>query len=287
MSIWSVTAVVDRYALHNRIQSKIFYAVLPALLQLPLVLILSPLFAPSFFDARVIAVGILGGFIELAFLYYFYVAMSSEEVGRVFPLMSIGPVFTLIGGWVLLGDALASNELIALTLLIIGGIIVAFKRQENTRVYRLSKGVMPLLFGTLLISAYTLSLRYVFLNSDFATGFFYSRVGFFIGGLVVLFIFREEIVAQWNTLRNKPKVIIIGNQVAAFGGHAFYFSALALANAALVQSVLSIQSISVFALAALVTALNPKLVSESITKHDVLQKVAGIICIIIGLNFVI
>ncbi len=285
MTIWSVTAVVDRFALNDRIRSMRFYVAIPALLQFPLVLLLYPLFEPTSLSLLTIGVGVLGGVLEVLMLYYLFVAFSSEEVGRVFPLMSLGSILTLIGGWIFLGDTLETHELAAFALLLAGGFIIAIKRDAKR--VRLSKAIAPILIATALGSSYSLALRYAFLESDFATGFFFSRIGFFLGGVLVVLVWRREIVAQWKQLSISMRTLVLGNQALAFSGHAFYFSALASANAALVGSILSIQGILIFAMASLVSFFNPHLVGESITRGDVLQKIAGIALIVFGLNLLL
>jgi drug/metabolite transporter (DMT)-like permease len=284
MVLWSATAVFDRYALNGRVTSIKFYLTVPALLQFPLVLLLFPIFWPTDFTAKVIIFGLLAGLVEAFFIYYMYTAMSREEVTRVFPLMSLGTFFTLLGGWFLLGDTLTQNQLIAMLLLTVGGVVIAFKRDQAQGRYGISKGLLYLLLAMLLASAYTLSLRFVFIESDFATGFFFSRVGFFLGGIILLFVFREEIIEQWEKLQGSMKALILGNHVVVFAGHALYFSALSLAAAALVQSVLSIQSIIVFVFALVVAKINPNWISESVTRHDLIQKSIAILLIVIALN---
>jgi drug/metabolite transporter (DMT)-like permease len=285
MSIWSVAAVVDRFALHGRVHSTRFYVVIPALVQLPLALLLYPVFAPTSFEVTTVAVSIFGGILEIFLLYYMFAALSVEEAGRIFPLIGFGALFTLLGEWLLLGGVLEAHEFGAFFLLIAGGVVIAFKRQPEG--YRLSKSIRPLLLLSVFGAAYPLVLRYAFLESDFATGFFFSRVGFFAGGLFVLFFWRDEILGQWHELTTNFRVLLVGNQIVSFSGHAFYFSALALANAALVQSVLSIQGAVIFFIALVVSYVNPALVGESITKHDIVQKVVGISLIVVALNLLI
>lgn len=285
MVIWSVAAVVDKYALNGRVRSVRFYVCLPALIQFPLTLIFYPFFTPTSFDGLTVLVSLAGGILEALMLYYMFTAFSEEEVGRVFPLMSLGSALTLIGGWFILGDALESRELIAFALLLTGGFIIAIK--PHAKRVRFTKAIVPILITCGLGSAYALSLRFAFLESDFATGFFFSRFGLFLGGVVILALWGPEIRKQWASLSASMRTLVIGNQVVAFGGHAFYFSALALANAALVGSVLSLQGGLIFFMAAGLSLINPKFVGESITLRDVLQKLLGIGIIAVGLNFLL
>lgn len=285
MLIWSCTAVVDRFALHGRINSQRFYVVIPALLQLLLVLILYPYFTPTSFEATTVAVGIGGGLVEGFFLYYLFKGMSEAELGRVFPLASTSAILTLLGGYLLFSEQLSSNDLSAFLALVLGGVVLSVEKKRDGLSYKLVslKALKPLAIGAVFISSYTLALRYTFIESDFATGFFFSRVGFFLFGLTTLLIWRHEIINQWRITTFKIKSVVIGNQLAAFFGHVLYFSAVAMTSAALVQSVLSVQALIVFILAILVSYINPNLVAESITRHDFLQKSIGVILVVIAL----
>lgn len=287
MFIWSCTAVVDRFALYGRVTSKRFYVVVPALLQLPLVLLFPIFFTPTSLEPITILVSIVGGLIEVALLYYLFVAMSAEEVGRVFPLTSVSAVLTLLAGVLFLNDTLSSSELLAFSLIVVGGVVLSIKISESGTSLSFIKSLRPLLIGAALSSAYTLALRFAFTETDFATGFFFSRIGFFLGGMIVLVIWRKEIAEQWRVLSRNMRVLIIGNQAVAFSGHAFYFSALALANAALVQSVLAIQGVVIFIIASVVSFINPKLIAESITLRDLAQKGVGILLIVVALSLLV
>jgi len=256
-------------------------------LQFPLTLILFPLFEPTSFAWSVVLIGIGAGIVEGIFLYYLFRSISFEELGRVFPLASLSALLTLLGGLILFGETLTQPELLAFFLFVAGGVVLAVKKNTETQTYGIlsMKVLKPLFIGAIFISTYTLALRYTFIESDFATGFFFSRIGFLVFGLMLLIVWRKELVEQWSNIGTKIRAIIIGNQVVAFGGHALYFSAVALTSAALVQSVLSIQGLVVFLIASIVSFFNPKLVGESITRHDLIQKSLGILLVVLALYF--
>lgn len=234
-----------------------------------------------------ILVSVGAGIVEGIFLYYLFKSISVEELGRVFPLASLSAIFTLLGGFLFFNETLTQYESLAFLFLVIGGVVLAVKKNTGAHTYKLLsfQALQPLLLGAFFISTYTLALRYTFVESDFATGFFFSRIGFFLFGAVLLMLWKKELVEQWNQLSKKIKLIVMGNQVVAFGGHALYFSAIALTSAALVQSVLSVQGLVVFLIASVISFFNPKLVAESITRHDVIQKSIGVSLVVLALYF--
>ena len=228
----------------------------------------------------------LSGAAEAVTLYYLYVAVSKEEVSRIFPLASAGPIFTLLLGWIFLSEALTRTELSAFGLFIVGGLFLGVKINRDSKTYELSRGLKPLLIGSLLSSSFTLFLKFVFTKTDFWTGFFYSRLGFFISGLLILLVWRKEIIAEWQKLRPTIRIAIIGNQTISFTGHLFYFLAISLASAALVQSTLSIQNAIIFLMASAVSLWRPHALQESTGRRDILQKIVGI-AIIMGAAYML
>ena len=286
--IWSATAVADRYFLLKHVQNKRFYLVIPALLQFALVVLLTPFVEIPHATTQTIVYALLSGMAEAVFLYYLYIAVSQEEVSRVFPLTSMGPVLTLILGWLFLGEALSSHQLLAFFLFVLGGLSLSIKINDENKAYGFGRGLKPIVLGSSLSAIFAILLKTAFVQSDFWTGFFYSRLGFFIAGICILIKWREEIVREWRRIPPMARVGIIANQAAAFSGHLFYFLAISIASVALVQSSLSIQSSIVFLMAIAVSFYKPDLIGESIKKKDLVQKCAGVVLIVAAtalLNF--
>jgi drug/metabolite transporter (DMT)-like permease len=276
ITIWSATAVADQYFLLRHVSSKRFYVLVPALLQFSVLLPLAVFFSVPNASLPAIIAALMSGAAELFLLYYLFVAIGSDEVSRVFPLTTAGPIFTLLLGWLILHESLTSHQLLAVLLFVAGGFILAAKLGGTIS---FSKALRPLFIASLLTSIFILLLRYSFVSSDFWTGFFYSRLGFFIAGIVLFCLYREEILRQWRKLRG-VRTALIANQLVALSGHGFYFLALSLAGAALVQSVLSTQSAIVFLFAIAVSYWKRDALAESLIASDLLQKAAGILLVI-------
>src|SRR5262249_36181857 len=150
--------------------------------------------------APAILAALANGLLEVVILYYLYVAVSGDEVSRVFSLGGIGPVVTLIFGWIFLHETLGLHQMGAFVLFVAGGFLLSTRFRGTT--FSLSKALKPLIIGSLLGTGFTLLLRFAFIESNFWAGFFYSRAGFFIGGLFVYAWFHREITAEWNRHSN-------------------------------------------------------------------------------------
>lgn len=281
ITIWSATAIADRFFLIRHVTSKRFYVVVPALLQFLVTLVLALLFfSIPHASPTAIATALASGAMEVVFLYYLFTAVSNDEVSRVFPLTAAGPIITLVLGRFVLHETLTSHQLLAFGLFLVGGFFLAAKFKGGGLSF--SKAIKPLFIGSALTSIFTLLLRSAFVQGGFWAGFFYSRLGFFLGGTLVLYLYRAEIMQQWKVLRTGVRTILIGNQVAALSGHAFYFLALSLASAALVQSVLSAQSAIILVFAVLVSFWKKDIIEESLHGRDLSQKAVGIAFIIVA-----
>jgi drug/metabolite transporter (DMT)-like permease len=276
--IWSFSGVADRFFLVQHVHSKRFYVVVPALLQFPVIALVALVIPVHGAPLSVILAAIAEGALEAISLYFLYVAVSGEEVSRVFALSSFGPLLTLLLGWVFLHESLSQSQLWALGFFVTGGFILAAKFDSGS--WTMSKGIKPLFISILLTSSYTILLKFAFIGSDFWTAFFFSRLGFFCAGLCILFVFRNEIFAQWGELTPKIRTLLIGNQIISVSGHAFYYLAISLASAALVQSVLGSQSAVVLVFALIASWLYPGVIQESLRPRDLSQKVVGI-CFVI------
>lgn len=275
MMIWSAAAVADR-ALLLRIPSKKFYLLVPTLLQLVLCCALLPFMPPLTFGTSAFFFALASGVMEALVLYFLYMAVSREEVSRVFSLTGLGPVLTLVFGYLFLNETIAGAQLIAFLLFFAGGVILSYRSGKKLGSGALSKGLVPILIGSLITSVFFILLRQTFVAGDFWSGLFFSRIGFFGAGLVVLWMWRKEIKNEWSRLSGTLRFAVIGNQIVSFSGHYFYFLALSLASAALVQSVLSAQSGIIFLMAILVAGFDRRLLEEGITRRDLMQKAIGI-----------
>lgn len=275
MTIWSASAVADR-ALLLRISSTRFYLLVPTLLQLLLCVALFPFMPVLVGSTSSITFAIVSGIMEAGVLYFLYIAMSKEEVSRVFSLTGLGPVLTLVFGTVFLGEVLVREQLFAFALFFLGGLILSVQIGSGWKSHSLSKALGPIFVGSLISSLFFILLRHAFISSDFWTGLFYSRIGFFIAGIFLLIVWRKEIVREWRRLSGGVRTAIIGNQVVAFSGHYFYFLALSLGSAALVQAALSAQGGIIFVMALLVAGFDRRLLEERLTMRDIIQKAIGI-----------
>src|ERR1043166_6192254 len=113
MTIWSLASIGDRFFLLNYVKSKRFYVVIPALVQFIVTLPFAIPFSIPHATVTTFVAAFGSGAAEVVLLYFLYVVVSSEEVSRVFSLTSVGPIVTLVLGWLFLHETLSQHDLVA------------------------------------------------------------------------------------------------------------------------------------------------------------------------------
>ncbi len=281
--IWSVTSLVDRYALADKVDNEKLYVLFPALVHLVVASAIIPFFDLSFPDLTIFLWAILGGVLELVKLYFLFTAMGVEEISRVFPLGSFSSFIVLFLSWTLLNDPLTGGELKAFFLFVFGGFFLVFKKSAAGD-FELSKSWKPIL-GVGVVGAFEIIvLKFVFQNTNFWTGFYFSRIGLFLAGLVLFFSWaRKSVVEDWNSLKPFLKKLLVGNQVVAVIGHVFYYFAIKLENAALVSSAMGMQHAMIFLMATGISLWKPSLLKEDLRFRELVKKFIGIALIVIAI----
>ncbi len=281
--IWSVTSLVDRYALSDKIDNKKLYVLFPSFVHIVVASLIIPFFGLEFASLDILGFAVLGGVLELIKLYFLFTAMGLEEISRVFPLGSFSSFIVLFLSWTLLDDALTGGELKAFFLFILGSFFLVFKYDVGGD-FKLSESWKPIL-GVGVVGAFEIIvMKYVFQNAGFWTGFYFSRVGLLIGGLVLLLSwFRKSIIEDWLNLELRLKKLLLGNQCLAVFGHVFYYFAIKLENAALVSSASGMQHAMIFLMATAISLRKPELLKEDLRGRELLKKSFGILLIILAI----
>ena len=276
--IWSIAGLVDRYALHDKkVKSEKLYLIFPCVtLVIAAAIVIIPFFGLEPISSTSLWLALAAGIVEAFGLYYYYVAVSKEEISKVASIGMLTSFFTLFLAWFVLKDPLSKNELIAFLFFVIGSIILACHYEKGLKI---SKAVKPLIIGGLFGSVKYILFKAVFNVTEFWTGLFYSTVGLFIGGLLFILIWHKEMWRDFKILTPKMKTLMFGNQAFAFFGHIFFFYSINLTNPALVSAAAGIQPVMILIMAIIVTKINPNLIAENIKKEDLVKKAVGIVII--------
>ena len=287
----AVSQLLDKIILTDKhIPQPVVYAFYVSLFSL-----FSLIFAPFGFaliPAFFIALFILSGVLFIIGLVFFYVAVKKGNVARIAPLVGLITSLTVILVGALFphvfGEIVFTRTVfIALTLLIVGGMLIAYDLP-------LRKGdTLPLagIIAGILLGGSLLLLKYGYTEINFVNGLVWSRLGMVLTGLSFLLIplYRKQILVHHEPQKMKSKqnfltlVLFVVNKSCAGVATFLILYATNLGSVSFVQALNGLQYVFLLILAIPLSMRFPQIFGEHLGFWDWAQKVAALV--IIGLGF--
>ena len=288
-AILGFVSVVDRYLLSGPLPSPKAYTFYVGSLGM-FVFLLTPIFGLTVLPGLEMGVAFLSGFLFVAALFFLYSGLHKFEASRVVPAMGgLIPIFTLIFSFLVFQEGgMNGIDLIALTLLILGSIIITIERGK-----KLTLPSLKFAGGAALLFAFSFVLaKYVYLLSSFWSPFVWMRIGGFIFAAGIFILSKELRETLFSKKTKEPKrkrktvAVFLGNQVLGAGGSVLQSFAIFLAPAlyiAFVNALEGIIYIFVLIYTALASVFFPRLIHEVFTKKTALQKAVATVLIVAGI----
>lgn len=255
---------------------------------------------------------LLAGLVHILALYVFFVAMRYGEPSRVVPITgSAVPLFTVLFAAFFLGELFTSWQYIGTALLIVGGGLLSIKRTSSSPAVakamagRHPSPLLPVLAGALFAAYFVITKHiYTYADAEFLSVFMATRV---IEGLMALC---AVAVMRLGVAKSKPlslpssaprtkarltfsligekgtSLLFFFNKVLAAGAFLLQTYAISLGSVSVVNALQGVQFAVVFLFSALFTVLLPKLFHEDMRRKVVVQKIAGIILLSIGITLI-
>ncbi len=299
--------VADKFLLSKKFHSSVTYAFFVGIWSIfnIFLLILNP-WIPT---PEQLSIDLLAGFLFLITLIFWYKALHQSEATRVVPLVgALTPIFSLILSYVFLNETLSERQLLAFVILINGGVLISAKQ---TRFYLLKEVVEQIrntfgdflggihaqyrparrlilnsLTSAFLFAAYYVLIKYIYNHQPFVGGFVWSRLGTFLGAILILFIpkWRQLIIKRQKQTR-KPKnlAFFLGVRISAALAFIMLNWAISLGNVALINSLQGVQYVFLILLVFFISNRYPWLLHEELGQGVLLQKIIGISLITTGL----
>lgn len=278
--------VVDKSLLGSQrgIGQPLQYAFYSALLAGAAIVLLPFAWIPP--SSFILSWSVLAGLARIGALLFFFSALKASEPSRVVPITgSVVPLFTLLLAVVVLGEALAGRQLLAVALLIIGGTVLASRLvSRQSLILAVSAGA---LFATNFVT-----MKFIFDGSDsFLSTFAYSRVIEALLAFVILgpLVWLKGLArgVDRKVGRRRVNLVIptffVGNKTLAAGAFLLQNYAISLGSVTVVNALQGTQYFFVLLLAVMISRWWPKLFEEELRRVTMAQKVAGITLVSIGL----
>lgn len=299
--------VADKFLLSKKIHSSISYAFFVGVWSIFNFLIL-PLdfWVPTF---RELSLDLLAGFIFLVTLVVWYKALHQSEATRVVPVVgALIPIFSFTLSYIFFGESFSERQFLAFVILIVGGILVSVKK---TKIYvygeisKKFKAIFGDIFGlvhaeyrptrrlitnsvasALLFAMYYVLMKYIYMQQPFIGAFVWSRLGTFVGVLLMLFVvdWRRKIF-EGQKGQKSPKNMLFFLSVRLFAAAAFILLnwAISLGNVAMINALQGVQFLFLILLVLLLSKKFPNILEEEMGGGVMFQKIMGVILVSLGL----
>lgn len=288
----AVTAVGDKFLLAKKLPSAASYAFYTGALGV-LVIFLAPWGLtwpgyPVFFIALISGIMFFGG------LLAFFSVIRQGEVSRFVLLVDgLTPIFILGSSYFLLAERLPAQSLYAFSAFVAGGLLIAYDpavwteaAQTNGDRRRWAEGSWVAVLAALLFAASFVTLKYVFNDQSFISGFIWTRLGSFIGALLLLFFAparREIFNSTGGFFSLRIGGLFMANKVLAGAALVLTDYAIYLGSVTMVNAMQGVKYAFVLLITLTLSRRHPQILREKFSGIDLAQKIVA--TILIGTGF--
>jgi drug/metabolite transporter (DMT)-like permease len=303
--------IADKFLLSKKIHSSVTYAFYVGIWSIFNFVIL--IFAPWMPNFRELTIDLLAGMLFLFTLVFWYKALHQSEATRVVPVVgALVPIFSFIFSYIFLGDTFSERQFLAFFILIIGGVLISVK---HTRFYYIGEVIesFKAKFGNILggvhaeyqpaerlllnsiisamfFAAYYVLIKYIYSTQPFIGSFVWSRLGTFIGVIMMLFItdWRKNIF-EYQKGQKSPKNLSFFLTVRIMAALAFIMLnwAISLGNVAMINALQGVQYLFLLFIVLFLSTKFPQIMREETGGGVMFQKIIGAVLVAIGLYMLV
>lgn len=287
--LWAVVTFTDKYLINRFLKGGAIGSLVmfSSLVGLPISLIIL-IFHTEVFLIRPGDVGllILNGIIYVAALIPYFYALDKDDASAVGPLFLLSSVFSLLLGFIILGEVLTYNQFGGSFLIFLGalGLTLEFSRGKKARFKK--EIFFLMLLSSFLVALNIAIFKFVALEVNFWTTSFWEYIGFFVAALF-LFTFvrsyREQFLAILKTNRTTILGLNMLNETANILGKIIFNYATLLAPLAVVSFMVDgFSPFFLLVIGAVLTLFLPKIIKENIERRHLAQKLIAIVLLFLG-----
>jgi len=299
--------VADKFLLSKKFHSSITYAFYVGVWSILNFVIL--IFVPYMPSLKWLLIDILAGGIFLLTIIFWYKALHQSEATRVVPVVGVlTPIFTLLLSVIFLNENLSQKHFISFSVLMIGGALISVKQTKvyifssvinrardllgkvHVRYLPTQRLIINSTISAFCFAAYYVLIKYIYSHEPFLGSFVWSRLGTFIGVLLILLVpsWRESIAEHQQNAEKKTNIyFFLGVRIIAAAAFIMLNWAISLGNVAMVNVLQGAQYLFLIIFVLILSAKFPSIYKEELGRGVILQKIAGVIFVSWGLYILI
>jgi len=284
----AAVAIIDKFILSKSVSKPIIFVFYSTIFVLPICLLLPfGINLPSVCTDYLLF-GISGFCFALA-LWTLYIAIQSSEISHVGPLVGAAmPFFILLLSRVFLGERLGPYGLLAASILIIGSLIISFDLNEKKPGWHISMS-WGVLAGFLFAVSHVIA-KYSYDIYGFYSGFILTKLPIGIFGAILFFtppvralFAKKQATSAGKKQSKKLFALVVCDIGLGVIGSILLQYATALGSVTLVNALGGAQFAMLIIFVALISKFFPKILHETFTKKEIIQKTTAVGVISLGL----
>ncbi len=284
----AIVGIVDKFILTKSVSKPVVFVFYSTIFVLPVFLLLPfGINLPNVWADYVLFC--VSGFCFAFGLWTLYIAIQETEISHVGPLIgAVMPFFILFLSRIFLGEQLGAYGVLASAILIIGSLVISFDLKERGHGWHsaMSWGVLA---GFLFAVSHVIA-KYAYDSYGFYSGFVLTKlpIGIF-GGILLLSpsvraLFRKKEKTPVDKARSKKLFfLVVGDITLGVIGSTLIQYATALGSVTLVNALAGAQYAMLIVFVALISKFFPKILKETFTRKEIIQKVTAVAIISFGL----
>jgi len=237
---------------------------------------------------QVVILIVMGVLSTLAILSYL-LALEDEEATVVMPFFQTIPIFSLILGFLFLGETITKLQIIGMFVIIAGSIVLSLELDEVNNFRFKTKAVLLTLMSAFLFTFNGIIFKKITPENYFWSSIFWENVGIILGGFLLFFISNEcRKSFRWITEKNKKTALMLNvtRGVISLVGNISIEYALLLAPVALVLLADSYEPIFVLVWVIILSFVFPKIFREKLIRKGIIKEAISILIICFGTTLI-
>lgn len=256
--LFAVVTLIDDNLIRHVYKSAYFGAIISGLFgAVPLLsLLVMPLQQTTLL---VTILGILAGFLTVIYYFFYFRALEKESPSIVIAMFSLTPVLIPIFAYLFLDERLVPLQISGFVIVLISSFMLGL---TEVRKFKFSGALLYVIVASSLYAIVSLFSKYVFMRTNFFTGFMYFSAGMGLGGIYFNFALKFLKASSFiqDLKRNSKKVLVFFMVAEAIAITAEFTQNLAVSRGpvSMVKVIEGIQPIYILIIALMFYKFSPK-----------------------------
>lgn len=280
----SLEAVFSKFLLTGRMKSWQLYVFYVGVLAF-FTLLLFP-FGLRWYGWQVLGYSLLSGATFFFYLVMLYRELEKQPASVVYVVSgAVCTVGVLLLSGMFLGELFSHWQLAGIGLLLVGGVLLAFKPDE----FRFIKGTGMIVISGLMLAVSMVMLKFVYGQQNFISGYIYTRLGevVAVAGMFAVPVYRKAVfkaLKRKKRKRENTKQFIAVTSAKTLSGIGTLLVNVAIfsGSVTIVNALRSMEYLFIFVFSIILTMFFKRIFAEDLRARHVLMNVAGLLLVIIG-----